>query len=305
MECPANDHPLVVLYRRVCKKAIGVDQFHRCVASVCSYWSDGKHSLFICRTGLHIHRCGRHACSLAVDLHDGAYTCPVSGYCHGVAYKHYATRDAKDRWVNTCSWVPTRKKRDAVKVVKPAVLHTTAVDGHVQSILRPRKRSSCRDRMFKDCLHRMTFQATIAAAIASYGDAGSTVHPQMGLLASDISAYIAVLRRRLSKTYSDITLVAVLLSMLVTGLTVRGVVVFPVVPCVVERAPMPVAYALVPGLQCRAMSHATRAIRGLFLNVPAIPPELVFPSRATEADGGYTNDAVGMAVDPGASAARP
>lgn len=296
MECPPNDHPLIISYRRASGHRVGVDQNHRCTTGVCTYWSDGRNPLFICRVGLHVHRCNRYSCQLAVTVHDGEYTCPVSGYCQGSAHAHYATRDANDRFVNTCTWKPSRTNRSVLKKPKLTTVHSLAVSGHITTILQARKRPSSRDRMLKGCLHRRSFQATIAAVIASYGlPADTAEHDIEDKLAAAITAYIPVLRSHLTKPQSDLTLVAVILSLLTNGLSVRGVVIFPVIPYVVERAPAPVAYALVPGLQCRAMSHATRSIRGLFLHANAIPPDLVFPELGvlSEPEDGLNHKRVG------------
>jgi hypothetical protein len=291
MECPPNDHPFLILYRQVSGKNVGVNKNHGCVTGVCTYWSDGKHSLFICRVGLHIHRCGRHSCSLSARAHTGEFVCPVSGYCHGSEHVHYATRDASDRFVNSITWTPSRKKLTVLKRTKVVVLHQAAVGLYIQRILKTRKRSSCRERMLKGCLHQVSFQATIAAVIESFG-IGTTdcSDPIVGILATRITEYIPAIRKRLRKPYTDLTLVAVIIQMLTTGLAVRGVTIFPIVPYVVDRAPAPVAYALVPGIQCRAMSHATRAIRAVFLHATAIPPELVFPAGVAAFDGIAIND---------------
>jgi hypothetical protein len=294
MECLPNNHPALMRYRRTAGQSVGVDENHRCTAGICTYWSDGRHSLFICRVGLHVHRCNRFSCELAVAVHDGEYTCPVSGYCQGSAYAHYATRDSKDRFVNTCTWRPSRTNRTIKKNPKTSQLRSAVVRNHIALILQARKRSSCRERMLRSCLHRGGFQTTIAAVIASYGlYADNAVDEHEHELAASITRYIPVLRAHLTKSYSDLTLVAVVLSFLTCGLGVRGVVIFPVVPYVAERAPNPVAYALVPGLQCRAMSNATRSIKSLFLRANAIPPDLVFPGTAGEHAHGVALSNVG------------
>jgi hypothetical protein len=284
-----------MLYRRVTNNKIGVDPNHRCVAFQCTYWSDGKTPLFICRTGLHLHRCNRYACTLAVTVEDGEFTCPVSGYCQGSAQAHYPTRDHKDRFINTCTWTPpARRKRRHRKQRRVIPLHSKTIADYIGLILQPRRRDGCRDRMLKGCLTRTSFQATMAAVARSFGlHEPSKLTAADVLLASAVGEYIARVRRCLTKTYTDLTLVAVVLSFLCSGLTVRGVVVFPLIPDVARRAPSAVAYALVPGLQCRAMSNATRAIRVLFLDARAIPAELIFPDWPGSPNNG------GLANQPG------
>jgi hypothetical protein len=80
------------------------------------------------------------------------------------------------------------------------------------------------------------------------------------------------------KRPAPITLVAVVTSLLKTGLVCSGVTIFPEDAWASKHCPPLVTYAQVDGIQCRAMSNCTRLLKKLIFNAAtsAINPEFVF-----------------------------
>jgi len=194
--------------------------------------------------------------------------------------KYYPTRDANDRFVNTCAWTPSQRKCGKAKKIKRAKtsLEKGTIATYVKVILKSRVRASCRARLLRRCLTKTSFQLTIAAAIVAFGATVDNRDEELeAWLSTQLAVYIKKVRAKLTKQYSDITMIAVMLNLLSEGLDVRKVNIFPMILYLKQRVPSPVGYSLVPGLQCRAMSNATRGIRALFISKVAIPMDLVFP----------------------------
>jgi hypothetical protein len=98
-------------------------------------------------------------------------------------------------------------------------------------------------------------------------------------LCQRIAAYATRVRQLIAPPPAPNTLLAVIISLLATGLVMGAVVVFPRDDWIAARAPPLVAYGKVDGLQCRSMSVCTRRLKSSMCQrtLPgAILPEFIF-----------------------------
>ena len=119
MECPASvNHPAVAACIKAKNIKHGIDKFHRCNLKECKYWNPPfDRTLFVCTTGLHIHRCGnKETCPLAFDCSaSGFFSCPISGIemkeqsmTHSDVFK-VTSKYGTERWARQYTFLKTNK----------------------------------------------------------------------------------------------------------------------------------------------------------------------------------------------------
>jgi len=60
------------------ERQVATDRVHRCT-DACKYFVSSHHRVAVCTTSLHTHVCGRELCTLATEVSDTTYACPLTG----------------------------------------------------------------------------------------------------------------------------------------------------------------------------------------------------------------------------------
>ena len=256
MEVVGIHHPIVVEFHAATKNTHGVDAAHCCDVTRCRYWGSRRSHTYICRASLHIHRC-RRDCSLSEKTASGVYICPISGIENAQVYMAYPSRvtarGGGERFVNTMTWQGTGGRIKHQKK-KPTIsrCYSTQVATIISDILRftamQPVRSAIRTVPFQQIMFKMFADAAV-------------IMPPPPALCVQIAEYINTVHTSLKPKPSIPILVAVIFSFLTTGLILNNICVIPLNKWCAVRAPKLTAYAQVPGIQCRPMSTATRALK--------------------------------------------
>jgi hypothetical protein len=240
------------------RTAHGVDPSHTCNTRTCHYWCSARlPHVFVCKTSLHVHRCGKK-CSMSTQMTRGAYVCPISGIEREQEYVAYASRETTrgvERFVNTITWRGTGKKRRHRKKPRPKP-NCPAETVRSQLTLFVRSTHQQTTLPTAHALKSQPFQRIITTLFKEA--AINTVEPPSDLCTS-ISKYITRIMPLVHPTPTVMTLVAVTFAFLSTGLVLNGVMVFPKHAWCETHAIKLTSFSKVVGVQCRAMSTATRA----------------------------------------------
>jgi hypothetical protein len=293
MEILKNSHRLIAQIRAQCGILHGIDSNHRCDVEACKYRQlRGTHT-FVCVASLHVHTCSM-ACTLAEANTAGIKTCPISGIqVAAELHAHYPTRETVrgvQRFVDTCVFRKGSHGRHTRRVHVNRNNSTRAVRACLDDIAA--HTSSYQSRVKKIATAwrpAWSFQASMRQLMAAFADEDTSKCVPPTYVCTSIAAYVDRVRPHIRPTPSIPTLVAVVYSLLAVGMTSNNVQVFPRVPWVAEHAPELTLYANVPGIQCRAMSAATRALKRSMAKRHAICELFVFELAAGVGDGQHTD----------------
>jgi hypothetical protein len=256
MEVVDVRHAVIVEFQAATGNTHGVNASHCCDVTKCKYWGSRRLHAYVCRASLHIHQCKRD-CSISEKTSSGVYVCPISGIENAQVYMAYPSRvtarGGGERFVNTMTWQGTggrfRKQKKKLYVSR---CYSTQVASIISDILKftamQPVRSSVRTISFQQVMVKMFSDAAV-------------VKPPPEDVCVQIAEYVNNVHTSLKPKPSTQILVAVVFSFLAAGLVLNDVCIFPVNGWCAARAPKLTAYALVPGLQCRPMSTATRALK--------------------------------------------
>lgn len=301
MQCPGLQHPAVRAYqqhqRATGGRQCGVDPAHRCDLGRCRFWQVPRQQVYVCTASLHIHACSNRGCALAIQQHDrsgtGFRVCPLSGiemsnvdYVAGGPEK--VTGRGGVRWMQSGVQVgstSTRRRRKPANPDKRMQRNFTPhrVGTLLLAIAHAQKYSlpGTVARVLRKTANRCNFAVVMSAVIVASG-LPTLSPPPPPQLVDRITSYC---RRMLpivlqnGRHISPNTLVAVVLSLLATGLVANEVEVFAVDAWAAQHAPPLPLYAAVPTLQCRSMSACTRALKAAIFKDGVVVPTYVFPTQ--------------------------
>jgi len=274
MEVVDVHHPVLREFQATTNNTHGVDTSHKCEVARCRYWGSThfRHT-YVCCASLHIHQC-RRDCSLSEQVTSGVYICPISGIENAQIYVAYATRvtarGGGERFVDTMTWSGTGGRSKLKKKLKGFRCQSNQVATVIFDILRCTAmqpvRSTIRTVPFQQIMLKM------------FSDAAAVKRPS-SQLCGRIADYINDVYHLMKPKSSVPTLVAVVFSFLAEGLILNDVCVIPRDEWCSARAPKLTAYAQVPGIQCRPMSTATRALkRAIGSGGEHVSSVFIFPS---------------------------
>lgn len=304
MECPESVlHPAVSACIKAKKLNHGIDKFHRCDLKTCKFWNPPfDRTLFVCTTGLHIHRCGnKKTCPLAFDASaSGIFACPISGIemkeqsmTHADVVK-VTSKYGTERWCRRYSFTnhklaknnkrksngaePHSNKRSKASKVKNDLSCINAA--FVSSLL---VQIACASPSVPKLVTRtsklVSQRLSFVALITTMAETMRLYKPTCPCPENYINAIVQhanLIHKYLSPCPSIHTLVATIASLLAGGLEARGVVVYPKLTWFADNMPPLTLYAQVSHLQCRNMSACTRAIKHAIFKDSGIVASLVF-----------------------------
>lgn len=287
MQCPQNPNDRAVL---ACQKAKnikhGVDPLHKCNLRECSFWNTSyDRMLFVCKTGLHLHRCSNQTCTLAYDTNaSGFFVCPVSGIemkeqsmVHANVVK-ITSRFGSERWGKRYNYKPTVKSTAKAKKKSPKKqqIHSSFVNSMLCKIARS---SPNQDKLIKRVVKLITQKTSFVTLICKMAETTRLYKPMQPCPTNIIAAickHANKLQLCLNPRPSNHVLIATIASLLTSGLSAQGVVIYPKVPWFVDNMPPLTLYAQVEHIQCRNMSACTRAIKQVIFQKNGIVASLVF-----------------------------
>lgn len=288
MEVLPLGHPLIVRFRTQHCIAHGVTVDHGCTRD-CRYIESAERAAFVCVESLHVHRC-QPSCPFTESVR-GVRTCPISGFERSgqteVYYKERVTAfGGGERFVSTIQWTNGRGNGPRKAAKSRPVCRGGQVKAYVRQLLLATSpfddQIAGAGRRCKDLLR--PFQDNIGPLVAALNQNLEFTAEPPDALCEAIAAYVAKIQPRVTPAPSVDTMIAVVYSLLATGLTMGGVEVFPRTPWVARRAPPLVDYAKKAGLQCRSMSVCTRRLKSVMRST-AVPgtilPEFIFADATT------------------------
>lgn len=308
MQCLTPQHELVrAIQAENPTIDFGPNPNHRCDLKQCKFKQLKRYrNVYFCGSSLQVHICSNHGCPLAVEHHDrsdtGFYYCPISGIemrerSH-VAQEVVKTGERYHRAFGKVGKSGRRASRsksvsaaplDSAVSISPVTVHRT-----VQAISRVFRRQphDIAKRLVKNNVrHAGKFLEAIFMQCGLSVFPPPPPAPLCEAIASYCSRILPILVAQSNangKRPAEITLIAVVISLLKTGLVCKGVTIFPQDAWAAKHCPTLVTYAQVDGIQCRAMSNCTRLLKKFIFNAAtsAINPEFVFvplPSGETNA----------------------
>ena len=283
MQCPNDADPITKAFRRATGAVHGVNPAHHCNLQTCTYWQLPNKHVYVCTASMHVHTCSDRSCTIAVVSHydasnTGFRVCPISGLeMRDVDYVSAETIKVKDRWLKAGNTIGTAKRITRKNLHAPRVITTLTVRAIVRSIVlvatvQPPNTIA---RIVRRLSTRKPFGELVTDVINAAGFDMQSDAPDK--LVASIARYCEYVRPFLDIVPSTLTLVAVVVSLLATGLKANGVVVFKQDKWLQSNTPQLTAYARVPHLQCRAMSACTRSLKRVVFKGGVICAAFVFP----------------------------
>lgn len=307
MQCPQSaNHPAVVACRTAKGISHGIDRKHVCNLKTCRFWPFDR-TLFVCTTGLHIHRCQNDlTCELAIETgNSGTMTCPISGIemkeqsmTHENVVK-VKSRYGRERWGQRYSYsqkISTRRnasklqianrKRIQAKTLKQKQALTFAPASTAAIILKIAQAASPVDKIVARTT-KLANQKTPFVSIIDYITSATSIYkpatPCPKYIEANIAQHAARIIDHLTPTPTVHVLIATIASLLATGLEAQGIVIYPKLKWFVANMPPLTMYARVENIQCRNMSACTRAIKAATFKNQGIAASLVFRNTRNDA----------------------
>jgi hypothetical protein len=302
MQCPQSaDHPAVAACRAAKSISHGIDRKHICNLKTCRFWNTPfDRKLFVCTTGLHLHRCQNDStCELAVETGtSGTFTCPISGIemkeqsmTHDSVVK-IKSRYGHERWGSRYSYsLKVSKARHASKLQiahrqmkqrqnlkrKQASNFTRAATATL--LLKIAQAAPPQNKIIARTL-KMVNQSLPFTSIIDYITKATSIYkpttPCPAHIELSVARHAAAIIDHLTPTPTVYVLIATIASLLATGLEAQGVVVYPKLEWFATNMPPLTMYARVENIQCRNMSACTRAIKAATFRNQGIAASLVF-----------------------------
>ena len=277
-------------------------------AATSTHASTGTHrliELFVCTTGLHIHKCGnKSTCPLAFDASaSGFFSCPISGIemqeqsmTHSEVVK-VTSKYGSERWCRryTFSNAHISNKR------KPTTSSSSSSKRRSKKARNSNRNGLSGAQVNAQFVNSMLVQIACASPstaklvtrtaklvgqrlpfvslITTMADTMRLYKPTRPCPKEYVEAIVRhanTIHKHLSPYPSMHTLVATIASLLSCGLSARGVVVYPKLAWFTDNMPPLTLYAQVSHLQCRNMSACTRAIKHAVFKDSGIVASLVF-----------------------------
>lgn len=278
-----NHHPAVKAFRRKHNIRHGVDETHTCCLEACAFSHLPNTHFYFCRASLHVHVCSPAGCPLS-KRHDnsGVFTCPLTGIemkardfvqqetikVHGrggMRFMQAGIRMSQQTPRRTC-------RRAKQNVVTPSVVAAVIANMIENKQSSQISTSAAALRILK---RHSSFSAVVQHMAAHCALFTDLPPPPPGLV-RQIVAYADRVYTKLVPLPTPTVFTAVCISLLQSGFTARGVVIFPVVAWAKATAPALTSYARLKNVQCRAMSICTRALKSLVFANGVISPVCIF-----------------------------
>ncbi len=262
---------------------VAIDHAHRCTAG-CKYAVLSHHHVAICTQSLHTHVCGRDACTVATQMSDTTYACPLTGLetAAPAEQRHVSLRSETS--FNRSSQVHWSTTRRRVRVSADKLQRQT-----VRSTLTRLFASPARRGIYVEALAAR--DADVAATVLG-GPARSYwtyvkvrrvvaahavfVRPPLDAVDVALVAYMCrtinllkaeAKKRKLPLKKNDACIVFGLAQLFDTGFAPGGVVAIHPVPTIVAHGLSPCQYPKLPNLRARQQTIAVRQIQRICVDV--------------------------------------
>jgi len=279
-----NNHPAVQAFRLQHNVCHGVTAQHTCSLSHCTFAPLQQSSYYFCKTSLHAHVCTQYKCTLAESQDcSGILTCPLTGI--EMKERNYVQQETikingrgGNRFLQAGVYIPhTNNTKLTKRKKKPPVVTAAIITTVIAGIIKCKQTAE---------LSTLSMAAKIVKKHTRFTDALQQMIKHCALYSCNelppafLVQHILEYSNRVYKTLSPLptpsVFVAVCLSLLQSGLSARGVVIFPRVGWVAAMAPPLTGYARIKHVQCRAMSICTRALKARVFQNNAISSSCIF-----------------------------
>lgn len=271
----------------------GVNTKHTCNVKTCSFKtfrsSLSSHITCICTKSLHYHICSTAKCNIGIHIKHGAIICPISGIeTKPPTLVYYPARNkswsaphnsfahnmsAPKRHTSKNNSATKRKHsidKAKIKSIKLSTIALTTLinSSHMDNIksqhskkqISTLKQSIANLKSSSSFIHSMHTARTILPRTIKHHINQETITA----IAKDIDDYITKIKKVSQKQCKGHNaLVGACVSLLKTGLSAKGVTIFPKITCIAQNAPSHTQIGKIPGFQSRPMSVATRIIKSL------------------------------------------
>ena len=284
--CPDDMNRLIVgAHAKYCANhgVRGCEELHICCGS-CTFtpcFVQGE-QMFVCNTSRKVHACGR-LCTQRINS-EGGICCKLTGLemvshrlVHTVSFDSAARGTGKPvvHWGYSVR-IHKRRAFSSHKLPKHTITLNT-VNSIVSLIFMSRERDDIRTanayRLKKQFYKRVRAIADTSGGsvkimacmkdtvrIRRLGIKLAPSNPCISALSTDIYNYWRN-NRWIAKAGSTVNIIAAIVHFMTHGLSIKGVCIFPAIPWIGRFSPTDTEYGHLTGIQCRAMSSASRYIK--------------------------------------------